>query len=83
MNLSIAASFWVIFVGVLIWLGAGWLCWANWPRSGKRRTVALLETLRFVLITMIVVTLLRPEFVQQIKRTENPEIAVLMDSSSS
>ena len=83
MNLSITASFWVIAAGVLIWLGAAWLCWANWQRSGKRRATGLLEVLRFVLITMIVATLLRPEFVQQIKRTENPEIAVLMDSSES
>jgi hypothetical protein len=83
MNLSITASFWVIAAGVLIWLGAAWLCWANWHRGGKRRATRLLEALRFLLITMIVATLLRPEFVQQIKRTENPEIAVLMDSSAS
>jgi hypothetical protein len=83
MNFSITASFWVIAAGVLIWLGSAWLCWANWQRGGKRRATGLLEALRFLLITMIVATLLRPEFVQQIKRTENPEIAVLMDSSAS
>ena len=66
-----------------MWLGAAWLCWANWQRSGRRRTVGLLEALRFLLITLIAATLLRPEFVQQIKRTENPEIAVLMDTSGS
>ena len=82
-NISIAASFWVILIGVLIWVGAAWLCWANWQRSGKRRTSAFLESLRFVLITLIVATLFRPEFVQQIKRTENPEIVVLMDASAS
>lgn len=82
-HISITASFWVIAAGVLIWLGAAWLCWANWQRGGKRRAVAILEALRFALITAIVFTLLRPEFVQKIKRTENPGIAVLMDASAS
>ena len=69
-HISITASFWVIAAGILIWLGAAWLCWANWQRSGNRRATGLLEAIRFLLITMIVATLLRPEFVQQIKRTE-------------
>lgn len=82
-HLSVGASSWVIALGVLIWLGAGWLCLANWRRSGKRASVAWLESLRFLLITLIALTLLRPEFVQQLRRKENPEIAVLLDASGS
>jgi hypothetical protein len=82
-HLSIAASTWVIVFGVLVWLGAGWLCLTHWKRSNKHRSVAWLESLRFLLITLIAFTLLRPEFVQQLKRRENPEIAVLMDTSAS
>jgi uncharacterized membrane protein len=82
-NLSVTASAWVIALGVIIWLGAGWLCFANWQRSGRRTAVAWLEALRFLLITLIAFTLLRPEIVQKIKRNDRPEVAVLMDASSS
>ena len=82
-HLTVAASTWVIVLGMIVWVGAGWLCVANWRRSGRRKSVAVLETLRFLLITLIAFTLLRPEFVQQLKRKENPEVAVLMDASAS
>ena len=82
-HLSVAASTWVIILGVLVWLGAGWLCFTNWQRSGRRKTVGWLEALRFLLISLIAFTLLRPEFVQQLKKTEKPQIAVILDSSGS
>ncbi len=80
---SFAASTWVVLLGAAIWLGAGWLCFANWQRSGRRKTLAWLEALRFILITLTALTLLRPELVQQLKRSEQPQIAVLMDASAS
>ena len=80
---SIAAPFSVVAFGVLIWLGAAWLCWANWRRSGNRRASAKLETLRFILVTLLVLTLLRPEHVEHLKRTAAPEIAILADESGS
>ncbi|MBA4149936.1 MAG: VWA domain-containing protein [Verrucomicrobia bacterium] len=82
-NLSIAASTWVILFGVIIWIGAAWLCVTNWKRNGKRKSIGVLEGLRFLLITLIAFTLLRPEFIQNIKRTDSPEIAILMDNSAS
>lgn len=80
---SVAIPFPVLLFGLAVWLTAGWLCWANWQRSGRRVSVAWLEGLRFVLITLLGFTLLRPEFVRQIRRTEQPEVLVLKDVSGS
>jgi hypothetical protein len=80
---SFAVSAPVLVLGLAVWLVAGWLSLANWQRSGRRRRVAALEVLRFVLITLLGVTLLRPEFVQPIQRTQAPEIVVLCDASDS
>ncbi|MFN7138468.1 MAG: VWA domain-containing protein [Limisphaerales bacterium] len=82
-NLSVAASTWVIVLGLIVWLGAGWLCIANWKRNGRKKNIAILEGLRFLLITLIAFTLLRPEFIQSVKRSDDPEIAVLIDDSGS
>ena len=80
---SLAASWPILFLGFALWLGSVWLCYANWKRSGRRRSSLWLESLRLVLITLLALTLLRPEFIRRIERSEKPEIAVLMDASSS
>ncbi|MFO1500867.1 MAG: hypothetical protein U1G07_21180 [Verrucomicrobiota bacterium] len=80
---SLAASAPVLLVGACFWLGSAWLCYANWTRGGRRRAALWLESLRFLLITLLALTLLRPEFVQLIERTDRPEIVVLCDASSS
>jgi hypothetical protein len=80
---SLAYSFWVLTAALLVWAAAGWICYANWRRNGRRGAAAWLEGLRFVLITLLGLTLLRPEFVRQMQRTETPEIAVLWDASDS
>jgi hypothetical protein len=82
-HLSVAAPASVIIAGVFLWLFAGWLCLANWQRSANRRASGWLETLRFVLITLLAVTLLRPECVKKLERASTPEIAVLTDASES
>ena len=64
-------------------LGTAWLCYANWLRTGRRKVIARLEGLRFVLVTLLAFTLLRPEMIWLIKRTEQPAIAVLCDTSAS
>ncbi|MGV3772689.1 MAG: hypothetical protein ACO1QB_07290 [Verrucomicrobiales bacterium] len=80
---SLAATPWAIFLGALLWIVSGWVCFANWKRSGKRKAVARLEVLRFLLITLLAFTLLRPEWVQLRERTSKPEIAILLDASTS
>jgi hypothetical protein len=80
---SFAASPGVLLVGSMILITAGWICWTIWQRSGKRRAVGWLEALRLVLIALLGFTLLRPEFVRQLQRTDQPEVLVLLDGSSS
>ena len=70
-------------VRTILWLGTAWLCYANWLRTGRRKVIARLEGLRFVLVTLLAFTLLRPEMIWLIKRTEQPAIAVLCDASAS
>ncbi len=82
-HLSVAAPASVIVLGLIVWLGAVWLCWQNWRRSGNPRAAGRLELVRFFLITALVFTLFRPEYVQRIERTAAPEIAVLTDASDS
>ncbi len=82
-SFSVAAPASVIVMGLALWLGAGWLCLANWSRNGRRAAVGRLEALRFVLVTLLVLTLLRPEYVEHLQRTETPEIAILADGSDS
>jgi uncharacterized membrane protein len=75
---------WPVWVaGFALWLWAAWLCYANWRRGGKRRSARWLELLRFVLITLLALTLLRPEFVKKIQHTDKPEVVVLADVSGS
>ena len=62
---------------------AAWLGWGNWQRNDRRGKVALLEVLRFVAVAMLAFTLLRPEFVRLIQRTDSPQVVILSDSSGS
>src|SRR3954463_6002602 len=83
MNWSLGASPLILLLGFLIWAGAGYISWLNWKRSGKSKAVRVLETLRFVLITFLTFTLLRPEIVRTVRSKEQPELAILVDRSGS
>jgi hypothetical protein len=80
---SFAASLMVILAGIGGVTLAAWLGWGNWQRNGRRGKVALLEVLRFVAVAMLAFTLLRPEFVRLIQRTDPPQVVILSDSSGS
>jgi hypothetical protein len=82
-HLQLAAPLSVLVPALAIWLYAGWLSFANWQRSARGRAVGRLECLRFLLVTLLVFTLLRPEYVQHLQRNLTPEIAILMDASDS
>ncbi len=59
-HFSLAAPASVIIAAVLLWLGGGWLCVANWRRSANRRASGRLETLRFILITLLALSVASP-----------------------
>ena len=62
---------------------AAWLSYQNWNRSGRHARIGVLESLRFLLVLGLLFTLLRPEWVQSIRRTTQPEVVVLIDNSRS
>ena len=80
---SFAGSLMVILAGTSVVALTAWLGWSNWQRNGRRGKVALLELLRFVAVAMLTFTLLRPEFVREIQRTEPPKVVILNDASGS
>ena len=82
-HLQLAAPLAVLLPALALWLFAGWLSWSNWRRSARGRAVGWLECLRFLLVTLLVFSLLRPEYVQHLQRNLAPEIAVLVDASDS
>lgn len=83
MSWSFAASPGLLIFAIFLLAGAAWISIQIWRRNGRRRSVAWLEALRFVLILLLGFTLLRPEVVQTLQRTEQPEVAVLLDRSGS
>ena len=80
---SFAASFIVILAGIGVLVLAAWLGWGNWQRNGRRGKVALLEVVRFVAVAMLAFTLLQPEYIRLIKRTDPPQVVILNDASGS
>src|SRR5437763_17194509 len=80
-SFSAAWSTWL--AAIVLWAVSGWVCRANWIRSGRRVAVARLEFLRFVLISLLAFTLFRPEWVQISKKSNRPEVAVVFDGSRS
>jgi hypothetical protein len=78
------AAGWPTMLGAFaLWAFSAWLCYYNWERSGRRAAIGRLEILRFILVTLLGFTLLRPEFVQVSKKSSQPEVAVLVDASRS
>ena len=80
---SFAASTLILLTGVGVMVLSTWLGWSIWQRNGRRGKVGLLELLRFAAVTLLAFTLLRPEFVRLIERTEPPQVAILSDLSGS
>ena len=83
MKWSFAASLPVVLLALVLWASSAWISFANWKRNSGRRLTAVLEGLRFALVTLLALTLLRPEIVKLLDRTERPEIAILIDHSGS
>ncbi len=80
---AISTGVWEVLACLLVAAVAARLSLLNWRRSGKRRAIAGLETLRLMLVALLLLTLLRPESVRSVKKDRQPEVAVLLDDSGS
>ncbi len=59
------------------------VCFISWARSGYAKSYFLLESLRFILVLLAIVTLNGPEWVDEDKPDQRPLVAVVYDSSGS
>ena len=82
-NWSFALSWPLLLLGCILWVASLLLCIANIRRAGAHTRVRVLEVLRLLLITLLILTLFRPEFIRHVRRSDPAEIAVLYDSSRS
>ncbi|HEY1171714.1 MAG TPA: VWA domain-containing protein [Verrucomicrobiae bacterium] len=72
-----------MLLGLVAWLAAGAFGFIHWRRRPGHGPTFWLESLRFVIITLLLITLMKPERVQRIERTETPEIVIMADASAS
>ncbi|MBT3666849.1 MAG: hypothetical protein HN548_05155 [Opitutae bacterium] len=55
----------------------------TWSKNGKKKNVAVLELLRTLSVLFLIITLLNPEKIEEIKKIQKPEIICLLDESRS
>jgi hypothetical protein len=72
-----------LVASVLLVLVTGALCFLAWRRSGYRRSMGMLEGLRFALVCVAAIMLNQPEWIEEYRPEEKPSIAVLWDASPS
>ncbi len=73
----------VIVFGVGMIVAAGVLGYLNWSRSRFRSAVGWLEGLRVVIVALVAVTLLQPEWREVFEPEKKPVLVVLRDRSGS
>jgi hypothetical protein len=74
---------WSAALSVVVLLVTAGLCWLAWRRSGYARSQGLLEILRFIIVSLLVVLLNQPEWVEEFRPLEKPTLVVLWDDSPS
>ena len=73
----------ILIAGFLLLVVTGIYCWLAWSRAGYRKATGALELLRFVLASLILITLCQPEWLELQPAALRPTIAVLWDQSGS
>jgi hypothetical protein len=72
-----------IVASVILVAATATFCFIAWQRSGYARGTGLLEALRLIIVTLVVITLSQPEWLEEILPDERPTLAVLYDVSQS
>ena len=82
-SLTFTATPWSIGLsGVALVLTAGF-CLVAWRRSGQKRSVGMLELIRFASVGLAAVLLNQPEWVEEFRPDEKASVLVLYDASPS
>jgi len=74
---------WSLGLSLLLWAVIATVCLAGWWRSGFRPGYGLLELLRLLIATLVLVLFNQPEWVTEQRPSEKPTIAILIDDSQS
>ncbi|MFO1020103.1 MAG: hypothetical protein U0903_05330 [Planctomycetales bacterium] len=74
---------WGVVFGLLIILVTAVFSYITWKRSGYRRSIAALEILRLVIVSMGALLFNQPEWVEEYRPEEKSRLAVLWDGSRS
>ena len=82
-SLTFLATPWSIALTVLVLVATAALCFIAWRRSGYRRSVGILEAVRFAAVALGAVILNQPEWVESFRPDETPSFLVLYDDSGS
>lgn len=73
----------VVVLGVLIVASTAIVCFIAWQRSNYRAATGLLEGLRLLIVSLVAVTLLQPEWLIEYRPEKSASIVVLSDVSGS
>lgn len=82
-QLSFGFSWIALVFGLAFLAMAVGLSLRQWRRSGARRFILFLEILRWTIVLLLFLTLMRPELIRRVKPSGRPEVAVLWDASRS
>lgn len=82
-SFSFQSTPWGVALGAIAVAVTAGACFLAWRRSGFRIGPGLLELLRFVIVTLVAVTLLQPEWVVEYRPEQRASIVVLLDESKS
>ncbi|MCA9024112.1 MAG: hypothetical protein KDA86_02745 [Planctomycetaceae bacterium] len=82
-SLTFQATPAAILLGVLTIGATVVVCVLAWRRSGYRPTTGLMEGLRLLIVSLIAITLLQPEWLTEYRPESRPSVLVLTDISRS
>ena len=83
MDLFFHISGWDIFLASITLIFFGYIWWRGVRASGFNRRIIFLESLRFFIVLLILLTLFEPEYIQKKKKQDKPQVVVLYDQTSS
>ena len=72
-----------VFACSIIFCLSVYLSVRTWSRNGKKKKVATLELVRTLSVLFLLITLLNPEKIEEIKKNQKPDIICLLDESKS
>lgn len=74
---------WSLAISAVIILVTAGLCLMAWQRSGYAKSQGVLEFIRLVIVVLLAAMLNQPEWVEEFRPEEKPQVVILVDGSPS